>query len=135
MRAIKRADLPKDLLRARSRFLAWRQRGAAGRRTPPALWDLAVRLAHSHGVARTARALGVNYLGLKKRTQTPRAATAALQPPAPAPTFVELPVPAVLGKQCLFELRQTAGTSLHVQLLGYDTADVAALARALRSAE
>ena len=135
MRAIKRADLPKDLLQARSRFLAWRERGAAGRRTPPALWALAVRLAQRHGVARTARALGVNYLGLKKRTAAALAATAASQPPSPAPTFVELPAPAVLGKQCLVELHNATGASLRVQLLGYDTADVAALARAVWSVE
>src|SRR6202030_1969510 len=105
MRASKRTELPKDLLQARSRFQAWRQRGAGGRRTPPALWDLAVRLAKIHGVSRTALALGVNYHGLKKRTEAALSAAAGSQPPANGPAFVELAVPAVIGKQCLFELR------------------------------
>ena len=134
MRTSKRGELPKDLLRARSRFQAWRQRGTAGRRTPSALWALAVRLAKIHGVCRTARVLGVNYHGLKKRAM-PALSAAASGSPAQAPSFVELPAPAVLGKQCLFELRSAAGASLRVQLLGYDTADVEALARAVWSAE
>jgi hypothetical protein len=135
MHAINPAELPKDLLRARSRFHAWRQRGAADRRTPPVLWALAVRLAKIHGVSRTARGLGVNYLGLKKRLAAALPATAASDPPSHAPPFVELPAPALAGKQCLLELHNPAGATLRVQLLGYDTADVETLARALWSAE
>jgi hypothetical protein len=135
MRASKRTELPKDLLRARSRFQAWRQRGTAGHRTPPALWTLAVGLAKIHGVSRTSLALGVNYHGLKKRLEAALSATAAGEPPAQAPSFVELPAPALLGKQCLFELSNAAGTTLRVQLLGYDTADVETLARAVWSVE
>jgi hypothetical protein len=133
MRASKLGELPKDLLRARSRFLTWRQRGSAGRHTPPALWDLAVRLAKIHGVSRTALALGVNYRVLKKRTAAPLSLTAAGESPSPAPTFVELPTPTLLGKQCLFELNNATGTTLRVQLLGYDTADLESLARAVWS--
>jgi hypothetical protein len=131
MRASKRSDLPKDLLRGRSRFQAWRQRRKTRGRIPDVLWALAVRLANVHGVNRTALALGVDYYSLKKRAE----ATTACQPPATGPAFVELPVPAVIAKQCLFELRNTAGATLRVQLLGYDTADVEALARAAWSAE
>jgi hypothetical protein len=130
MRANNGGDLPKDLLRGRSRFQAWRQRRKTRGRIPDALWTLAVRLAQCHGVNRTALALGVDYYSLKKRTD----AAAASAAPASEPAFVELPAP-VLGKQCLFELNNAAGTTLRVQLLGYDTADVESLARALWSAE
>ena len=43
-------------------------------------------------------------------------------------------VPAMVGKQCQFELDNGAGSALRVQLVGYDIADVAALARSLWNA-
>ena len=130
MRASKGDELPKDLLEGRSRFQAWRQRGKGRGRIPDVLWTLAVRLASVHGVSRTAMALGLDYYSLKNRAEA-----AAAEPPAAGPVFVELPAPPVVAKQCLLELNNAAGDSLRVQLLGYDTADVAALARAVWSAE
>ena len=131
MRASKGGDLPKDLLRGRNRFQAWRQSRRTRGRIPDALWALAVRLVKRYGVNRTALVLGVDYYSLKKRAE----AATACQPPARSPAFIELPAPAFLGKQCLFELSNTAGVTLRVQLLGYDTADVETLARAVWSAE
>src|SRR5262245_25568095 len=77
-----------------------------------------------HGISRTATALGLDYYSLKKRVET-----AGQQPPSPGPAFVELPAPLVVGKQALFELDNGAGASMRVQLLGYEAADVEALAR------
>jgi hypothetical protein len=131
MRASKPGALPKDLLRARSRFQAWRQRRKTRGRIPDALWALAVRLVRVHGVNRTALALGVDYYSLKKRAE----AATACELPASGPAFVELPFPAMIDKQCLFEVNNAAGASLRVQLLGYDTAAVETLARAVWSAE
>jgi hypothetical protein len=131
MRASKGGELPKDLLRGRSRFQAWRQCRQTRSRIPDTLWALAVRLVKRHGLNPTARALGVDYYSLKKRA----AAAAVSEAPASGPTFVELPPPAVVGKQCLFELSNAAGATLRVQLLGYDTADVETLARAVWSAQ
>jgi hypothetical protein len=131
MRASKGGELPKDLLQGRSRFQAWRQRRRTRSRIPDTLWALAVRLVKRHGLNPTARALGVDYYSLKKRAE----ATTASEPPAPGPTFVELPPPAVVGKQCLFELTNSAGATLRLQLLGYDSADVETLARAVWSTE
>jgi hypothetical protein len=125
MGASDRGELPDDLARARSRFQAWRAQRQAGGRIPQPLWALAVLLVVEHGVSRTAAALGLDYYSLKRR------AAAADQPKATSPAFVELPVPAVVGKQCQFELDNGAGSTLRVQLVGYDTADVEALARTL----
>jgi hypothetical protein len=122
--------LPKDLVRGRSRFQAWRRRRQAGSRIPHSLWALAVRLANRHGLSRTAAALRLDYYGLKKRAQA-----AVGQPPSSSPAFVELPSPVVVSKQCRFELDNGAGTTLRVQLAGYDTADVEALAHAFWKAE
>ena len=125
-----RGELPKDLAHARSRFEAWRQRRPGRRPIPLPLWDLAVRLASTHGVSRTAAALGLGYYSLKKQAEA-----AAPQLPPCSPAFVELPAPAVVGKQALFELDNGAGATMRVQLLGYDAAEVAALTRSLWDAE
>ena len=118
-----RGELPKDLAQARSRFGAWRERRHGGRRIPQPLWNLAVQLASQHGVSRTATALGLDYYNLKKQAEA-----AAPQPPPCGPAFVELPPPVVVGKQALFELDNGAGATMRVQLLGYDAADIEALA-------
>jgi hypothetical protein len=99
-------------------------------RIPERLWALAVRLAKTHGVSRTATALGLDYYSLKKRVEA-----AAGQAPSSGPAFVELPVPVMVGKQCLLELDHGAGVTMRVQLVGYDTTAVATLACALWNAD
>ena len=128
MGADKRGELPRDLLRGRSRFQAWRQRRQAGGRIPQALWTLAVRLVSSYGVSRTATALGLDYYSLKKQAEA-----AAGQAPSKGPAFVELSSPVLVGKQCLCELDNGAGGTMRVQLVGYDVADVEALVRSFWS--
>jgi hypothetical protein len=123
-------ELPSDLAQARRRFQAWRARRQGGERIPPALWRLAVRLVRSHGVSRTATALRVDYYSLKKQVE----ATAQEVPPD-RPTFIELPAPAVIGKQCLFELDNSVGARMRVQLLGYDAREIETLAGALWAAD
>lgn len=115
-------ELPKDLMRARRRFEAWRQRRHGRERIPPALWRLAVRLVEHHGLSRTATALRLDYYSLKKQVETGPEQSSG-------PAFVELPAPVGLGKQCLFELNNGIGTSRRIQLLGYDAAEIAALAQ------
>jgi hypothetical protein len=119
-----RGILPKELAQARSRFQAWRERRKAGSRIPQPLWALAVRLASTHGVCRTAMALGLDYYSLKKRS-----AEVADPPRSTGPAFVEMPTPVVVGKQCLLELDNGTGATLRVQMVGYDTVDVEALTR------
>jgi|SRR5271154_5132663 len=129
MRASERGALPKDLVRGQSRFQAWRRRRQGRSRIPQPLWALAVRLVQTHGISRTATVLGLDYYRLKKQVET------ADQPQSTGPAFVELPAPVVVGKQCLVELTNEAGATLRVQLVGYDTADVEALARSFWSAD
>ena len=124
MRANTGGELPKELLRGHSRFQAWRRHRRIRGRIPDTLWALAVRLVNRHGLNSTARALGLDYYSLKKRVEA-----AGKEPPSRGPAFVELPPPVVVGKQALFELDNGAGATMRVQLLGYDAADVEALAR------
>ena len=102
----------------------------AGSRIPPSLWRLAVRLVQTYGICRTATVLGLNYHRLQKHVE----AAARTQPPSSEPAFVELPAPALFGKQCVFELANDAGATMRVQLTGYDAADIAALSRSFWSA-
>jgi hypothetical protein len=130
MGASKRGGLPQDLARVQHQFQAWRCRRQAGGRIPHRLWTLAVRLVRQHGLSRTASALGLDYYSLKKRVEA-----AGQQPPSQSPAFVELPAPVVVAKQALFELDNGAGATMRVQLLGYEAADVEALARRFWDAE
>src|SRR5262245_54738920 len=122
MAATEHGALPEDLRRARSQFQTWRKQRQPGRRIPPALWALAVRLVSTHGLSRTASALGLDYYSLTKQV-----AAAAGPARANAPAFVEVPAPFVVGKQALVELNNGAGATLRVQLVGYDAADLEAL--------
>ena len=130
MRTSKRVQLPKDLARGRRQFQAWRATRQTGSRIPQTLWSLAVRLVKTHGVSRTASALGLDYYCLKKRTEQ-----TADQPQSSGPAFVELTSPVVVSKQGLFELDNGAGARIRVQLVGYDAADVVALVRNFWNAE
>jgi len=91
---------------------------------------LAVRLASSHGVSRTATTLKLDYYSLKKQVEA-----AADEPQSSGPAFVELPTPLVGGKQCLIELENGAGATKRVQLVGYEAAEVEAIARSFWNAE
>jgi hypothetical protein len=117
-------QLPLDLERGRRRFQAWRGQRKAGGRIPQALWAMAARLAKAHGISRTAGALGLDYYSVKKRAEA-----AAGEPRSSGPAFVELAAPVPVGKQCRLELDDGAGATIHVQLVGYDAADLEALAR------
>jgi hypothetical protein len=130
MRTRQRGELPKDLACGRRRFQAWRERRQGGRCIPQPLWALAVRLVSQHGLSRTATALGLDYYRLKKRVESD-----GQKPPSRSPAFVELSAPVVVGKQALFELDNGAGATMRVQLLGYEAADVEALARRFWDAE
>lgn len=129
MGAIERGSLPADLERARSQFQAWRGCRQIGERIPRALWELAVQLANVHGVSRTATVLGLDYYSLKKRTESP-----ATPRQSDGPAFVEFIAPAMVAKQCQVELDNGAGATMRVQLVGYDPADIEALARGFWSA-
>jgi hypothetical protein len=125
MGANDRGPLPSDLVRGRARFQTWRERRALGERIPQPLWSLAVRLAKTHGVSRTSAALGLDHYSLKKRAD----ASATAPPPSSGPAFVEITAPVMAAKQCRVELDNGSGAIMRVQLVGYDAADIEAIAR------
>lgn len=124
-----RDAIPPVLARAQARFRDWRRKRTKGARIPEPLWKLAVKLAIAHGVCRTASALGLDYYSLKNRLEG-----AAGRRPAPKPAFIELPALPAVGKHCTFELGDGAGSTLRIQLVGYELAEVAALSGRLWNA-
>ena len=84
---------------------------------------MAVRLAKTHGVCRAATTLGLDYYSLKKRTESPGSPRLS-----DGPAFVECTAPVMAFKQCQVELDNGAGATIRVQLVGYDAADIEALA-------
>jgi hypothetical protein len=87
---------------------------------------MAVQLAASHGLNRTARALHLDYYSLKKRLD------AAESPPQQsASAFVELPAAFAPVPECVIEL-QDGAVSLRLHLKGYSATDIAAVGRGVR---
>jgi len=64
---IPQPTIPSIFDKVRKRFQAWRKKGPAGRRIPPALWGAAVELCRDHSVSKVSRVLRLDYYGLKKR--------------------------------------------------------------------
>jgi hypothetical protein len=124
MNSNERGQLPSDLARGRSRFQAWREKREPGSRIPQDLWDMAVGLARIHGVSRTSTVLGLDYYSLRKRVEA-----AVARPRATVTSFVELPSPIRVGKECRLELDNGTGAIVRVHLVGYEAADVAAVSR------
>jgi len=134
-----RSDLPRDLVRARSRFQAWRELGTGGP-IPPSLWKSAIRLASIHGVSRTAATLRLDYYTLRQRVhaagRVQAAQAAGDEAQSSTPAFVEVATPPmVFGTQCRFELDKGAGVIRRMCLVGYDAAEIEMLARRFWNAE
>jgi hypothetical protein len=90
------------------------------------MWAEAAALAVEHGHNRTARALRLDYYGLKRRLATARRRKAA----KPGPAFVELVPP--VGATCAVEIEDGAGARMRIEWRGGATPDLAALCRAFR---
>ncbi len=128
MGGTKRRELSPELARAQERFAAWRKSRAPKSRIPQELWDLAVELAASEGLNRTARALKLDYYVLKDRVEAaPKNRTKATS------AFLELPHVALPSKECVIELGDGEGL-VRIRLTGYEPTQIAVVGRGLRGA-
>ncbi len=121
---------PLDLTDLRGRLDRWRRtRTHARSPIPTALWADAVALARQQGLYRTARALHLDYGGLKAHVE------AADGRGAGRPTFVEVagPTLADLGA-CVIELTGPGGL-VRLRVPGLAVADLATLSRRLVGAD
>jgi hypothetical protein len=128
MGGTKRRELSPELARAQERFAAWRQTRAPKSRIPQGLWDLAVELAASEGLNRTARALKLDYYTLKDRVEA-----APKKRKKNTSAFLELPQVALPSKECVIELGDGKGL-VRIRLTGYEPLEIATVGRGLREA-
>ncbi len=118
-------EVAADLARGRDRFTAWRRTRKRKSRIPVSLWELAVKLAATHGLHRTARTLNLDYYSLKKRVELEEGHGEG------NPSFIELPQALAPVQECVIEFEDGA-VSLRVHLKGYNATDVAAVGRSMR---
>ncbi len=123
-----RRELSPELARAKKRFAAWRQTRVPKSRIPQALWDLAVELAASEGLNRTARALKLDYYTLKERVEA-----APKNRKTNTSAFLELPQVALPSKECVIELGDGEGL-VRIRLTGYEACEIVAVGCGLREA-
>ena len=115
----------RTLSSVRRDFERWRSQREPGGRIPALLWRAAADLVGEHGVAKTSRALGLDYYSLKKHVGGA---------PEGKPSFVEVALPLLSpAAECRVEVEDARGTRLRVELRGASVAEVESLARALWS--
>jgi hypothetical protein len=126
--------LSADIEEVRSRFQEWRRSRKHGARIPEALWIAAVKLAQRYRPARIAHALRLDYNGLKQRLKSAKQHGA--RDPQSQPGFIELlPFAAASHCECTMEIEDWRGAKMKLELKGTSAADIAAVSRALWSAE
>ena len=125
--------LPGHLQQVRRRVELWRRSRQRGTRIPESLLASALNLVGTYGIYRTAKALRVDYYGLKKRVEQQGAFSRRVPEDGSVPTFVELALPAETGSgQCILELEDASGSKMRVELRGFGAPDLAALTRSFR---
>ena len=118
-----------DLERLRRRLEEFRSTHALRSRLPESLWAAAAELAKRHGMYQTARALRLDYAGLKKRIeihgQARRKRTTA------SPSFMEFIAPGAKPvADCTVEVESVQGSKLRLNLQAIATAELVNLIRA-----
>jgi hypothetical protein len=124
-------ELPRRLEGVRRRIERWRQTRKVRSPIPDAFWAAAARMAKTYGMNRTARALRLNYYGLKKRVEQQGAGVVGAAGAEGEVPFIELaPLPSTSVCECLLELENASGARMRIQLKGVAVPDLAALSQA-----
>ena len=116
-----------ELAQAAAAFARWRSSTPVGARIPEALWSRAAELAATHGVAKVAASLRLDYYRLKRRV-TGGVEVATPTPPAFVAMTLDLPPS---GPGCVLALGDARGRSLRIEWTRPVASEVAALARSL----
>ena len=126
----KAPEVPRKLEGVRRRIERWRQTRKVRSPIPDALWAAAVRMVNAYGMNRTARALRLNYYGLKRRVERQAVGAAGASETKGTARFVELaPFSSVGGCECLLELENVGGAKMRIHLKGIAVPDLAALSQ------
>ena len=130
MGASKTRELPGRLEGVRRRIEQWRQTRKVRSPIPDSLWTAAVRMVNAYGMNRTARALRLNYYGLKKRVEQQAVGAAGVSETKGTARFVELASFSSAGScECLLELENACGAKMRIQLKSIAMPDLAALSQ------
>jgi len=123
-----------DIEQVRRRLQEWRRSRRHGARIPEDLWIAAVKLAKKYRPARVAHTLGLAYNGLKQRLKTAKQHGTSEQ--ASKAGFIELlPFAPASHCACTMEIEDRSGAKMKLELKGVSAGDVAAVSRALWSAQ
>jgi hypothetical protein len=126
----KRQELPRRLEGIQRRIERWRRTCKVRSRIPDSLWAAAVRMASAYGVNRAARALRLDYYGLKKRVEQQAVVAVNAKEAKGSARFVELaPFSSAGSCECLLELENVGGAKMRIQLKGIAMPDLAALSQ------
>ncbi len=128
MKTRTKSDLPAKLARGHERFEKWRSKQKTRTRLPETLWSAAVKLAQEYGINRTARALRLDYSGLKRRTE---AAVSDAEPQAGAEFIQLLGSELTTVAECAIECRHADGATIRIHLKGPQLPDLATLPQTL----
>lgn len=123
-----------DIEEIRRRLQEWRRSRKHGARIPEPLWIAAVDLAKKYRPARIAHELGLDYDGLRRRLKT--AKQHGTSAPQTQPGFIEIfPFTSSSHCQCTIAIEDRRGAKMKLELKGASGGEVAAVSRALWSAE
>jgi hypothetical protein len=124
------ADVPEDLEQLRRRFEEFRNTRPRHSRLPESLWAAAAELAKRYGVNPTARALRLEYGGLRKRVEN-RGQAKRKRAPSTPPTFMEFVAPGAKAvTNCTVEVESAQGGKLRLELKAVATTELASLIHA-----
>jgi hypothetical protein len=122
------SNVKDDIEQLRRGFDEFRNTQPLRSRLPESLWATATELATRYGVHPTARALRLDYTGLRRRVEK-RAAQKST--PAEAAAFVELVGPAAgTWTNCSVEVESAQGGKLRLDLKAVATRELVDLIRA-----
>jgi len=125
-----KTNIPARLARGRQRFDKFRKTHKGYHRLPESLWSAAVKLAQSYGVNPTARALRLDYSGLKKRMES--AISESSSQDTTGTHFIQLlPSELTAAAECAIECRHPNGTTIRIHIKGSQLPDLAALSQSL----
>ena len=122
-------SLPDDLEQLQQQLTEFRNTHRVRSRLPEPFWAAAAEIAQRDGVHQTARALHLDYVGLKKRVENQKRPKRKRTASPSAPTFVELVGPAAATvASCRIEVEATPG-KLRLELPALAAAELAHLIR------
>ena len=110
------AAIPDELEQLRCRFEEFRNTRSGHARLPETLWVAAAELARRYGVNPTARALGLEYGGLRKRVEN-QGQSKAKRKRTEGPSFMEFVAPgATAVTNCTVEVESAQGGKPKLEL-------------------